>query len=348
MIIAGYYINYQMKKKSKKDDLMKKTLDDIDTNITSVNIADASKQHNLRDYYIMSSYNSCCNGSFKDGYVSINALQDVIRKGARVLDFEVYNIDKTPVVASSTSDSFDFKGSYNSIPFKDVIDTISSYAFSAGTCPNFNDPLIIHLRVKTKDTDVCHTIGKIISSQLDNYRLDNKYDNAYKIGNSHESLMKEPLKNFLGKVIIVTDRSNNSFIGTGLDEVTNMYSSSMFCQKLRNYDVIYTPSAKELIEHNKKYTTISMGDLKNSFSDNRLNPNVHMKLGCQMICMNFQSVDNNLIFYLEQFNDAGSAFILKPSQLRYTPTKSKIPRKQNPELSYAPKLLEKPYFSHEF
>ena len=67
-----------------------------------------------------------------------------------------------------------------------------------------------------------------------------------------------------------------------------------------------------------------------------------------MICMNFQSVDNNLIFYLEQFNDAGSAFILKPSQLRYTPTKSKIPRKQNPELSYAPKLLEKPYFSHEF
>ena len=251
------------------------------------------------------------------------------------------------MVACSTSDSFDFKGSYNSIPFKDVVDIISTHAFSASTCPNFNDPLIIHLRIKTKNANVCESIGKIISGQLDRYRLDNKYDNGYNIEGTHESLMKEPLKNFLGKVIIVTDRSNNSFIGTGLDEVTNMYSSSMFCQQLRNYDVVYTPSATELIDHNKKNTTISMGDLKNTSPDN-MDASVHMKLGCQMICMNFQSVDDHLIFYLEQFNEAGSAFILKPSQLRYIPVTSKIPKKQNPELSYAPKVLQKPYFSHKF
>ena len=346
-IMAGYYIYYQISKLPKKDSLMAQTLNDVDTRISSVNAADASKQHNLRDYYIMSSYNSCCNGDFKDGYVSTSALQDVIRKGARVLDFEIYNIDEKPVVACSTSDNFDFKGSYNSIPFNDVIDVIKTHAFSASTCPNFNDPLIIHLRMKTKSAKVCELVGKAIANGLDRYRLSNKYDNEYNVDGTNESLMREPLKNFLGKVIIMTDRSNTSFIGTGLDEVTNICSSTLFCQKLRNYDVIYTPSASELIDHNKKFTTISMGDLNKSSPDN-MDASVHMKLGCQMICMNFQSVDDHLIFYLEQFNEAGSAFILKPSQLRYIPTLSKTPKKQNPELSYAPKHLQKPYFSHKF
>ena len=341
-----YYINYQMRKKPKKDKLMGETLTDFETKITNINPDDASKQHNFRDYYIMSSYNSCCNGNFKDGYVSLNALKDVIKKGARLLDFEIYNIGEEPVVACSTSDSFDFKGSYNSIPFGDIINVIKNYAFSASTSPTFNDPLIMHLRVKTKNAKVCEKVGKIIASELDHYRLGNKYDYSYDTGGSQESIMKEPIKNFLGKVIIMTDRSNTAFVGTGLEEVTNISSSTLFCQKLRNYDVVYTPDATELIEHNKKYTTISMIDLENGTPDN-IDSSIHMKLGCQMICMNFQNVDNNLIFYLEQFNEAGSAFILKPSQLRYIPVASKIPKQQNPDLSYAPKVVKKPYFTHQ-
>ena len=144
----------------------------------------------------------------------------------------------------------------------------------------------------------------------------------------------------------MTDRSNTAVIGTGLDEVTNLYSSTLFCQKLRNYDVIYTPDSQELIEHNKKNTSISMADLNKATPDN-MDSSVHMKLGCQMICMNFQNVDNHLIFYLEQFNEAGSAFILRPSQLRYIPVISKVPKKQNPFVSYAPKVVEKPYFTHK-
>lgn len=346
IIVSIYYINYQLKKKSKKDKLMGETLTDFETKISSINPDDGSKQHNLRDYYIMSSYNSCCNGDFKDGYVSLDALKDVIRKGARVLDFEIYNIGEEPVVACSTSDSFDFKGSYNSLPFGDVIDVVKSYAFSASTSPTFNDPLILHLRVKTKNAKVCEKAGKIIASGLNNYRLSNKYDFGYYTDGTQQSIMKEPVKNFLGKVIIMTDRTNTAFVGTGLEEVTNISSSTLFCQKLRNYDVKYTPDAQELIEHNKKQTTISMNDLNNGTPDN-MDSSIHMKLGCQMICMNFQNVDDHLIFYLEQFNEAGSAFILKPAQLRYIPAISKIPKKQNPDLSYAPKVLKKPYFTHK-
>lgn len=346
LILSAYYIYYQATKKPKKDKLMKNSLEDVEVKITSVNPLDAKKKHNLRDYYIMSSYNSCCNGDFRDGYVSMGALRNVIKKGARVLDFEIYNIDNKPVVACSNSDSFNFKGSYNSIPFADVINIIKTHAFSASTCPNFNDPLIIHLRLKTKNTTVLNKIGKIISDELDKYRLNNKYDYEYTKDGKIYSLMNEPLLQFLGKVIIMTDRTNQSFIGTNLDEVTNICSSTMFCQLLRDYDIKYSPSSTELIDHNKKNTTISMCDLKQPTSDN-MDSSIHMKYGCQMICMNYQSVDEHLIFYLEQFNEEGSAFKLKPSQLRYIPVKATPPKKQNPVLSYAPKTIEKPYFKHK-
>jgi hypothetical protein len=335
-----YYIIYQATNKKRRDNYMANTLEDVDMNISNISITDASKKHNLRDYYIMSSYNSCCNGNFKDGYVSLKALMNVINIGARVLDFEIYNIDENPVVACSNSDSYNYKGTYNSIPFADVIQTIRNNAFRS------TDPLIIHLRLKTNSTKVCDKVGKIIANDLDRWRLDNKYD--YEYSNSEGkllSLMNEPLLNFRGKVIIMTDRSNTSFIGTSLDEVTNICSNTLFCQQLRNYDVVYTPDFNELIDHNKKNTTISMCDLKQA-SANNMDSSIHMKFGCQMICMNFQSVDDNLIFYLEQFNEVGSSFILKPSQLRYIPVTSKQPTPQNPELSYAPRTIEKPYFKH--
>jgi hypothetical protein len=346
LVLAGYYIYYQATKKPKKDKYMTNTLQDVEVKLTSINPQDAKKKFNLRDYYIMSSYNSCCNGDFRDGYVSINALQNVIRKGARVIDFEIYNIDNEPVVACSNSDSFNFKGSYNSIPFSDVINIIKTHAFSASTCPNFNDPLIIHLRLKTNNTTVLNKVGKIISDELDKYRLGNKYDYEYTIDGKIYSLMNEPLIQFLGKVIIMTDRSNHAFIGTYLDEVTNISSNTTFCQLLRDYDIVYTPSTAELIEHNKKYTTISMCNLTQPTSDN-MDSSIHMKYGCQMICMNFQSIDDHLVFYLEQFNEEGSAFKLKPEQLRYIPVQGTIPQKQNPQLSYAPKIVKKPYFSHK-
>lgn len=344
LVFLIMYIQNQIHKSHKKDSNMKNYLNDVDNNITSVNPYDAEKSYNLGDYYIMSSYNSCCNGNFKDGYVSLNALSDVISRGARVLDFEIYNIDNNPVVACSNSNDFNFKGSYNSIPFADVIELISKKAFSS-SAPNQNDPLIIHLRIKTNNTKVCDKVGKIIADGLDRYRLDDKYNNEYNIGGKLHNLMEEPLVDFMRKAIIMVDRSNTTFVGTHLQEVTNLSSSTFFCNLLRNYDIVYAPSANEIIDHNKKYTTITMCDLANTTPEN-MSAMVHMKFGCQMICMNFQNVDEHLVFYLEQFNKSKSAFKLKPAELRYIPVKSKVPTPQKKELSYAPRVVSKPYFSH--
>ena len=70
----------------------------------------------VRDYYIASSYNSCCGGDFQDDYVSLVPLKEVIFHGARVLDFELYSVNDDLVVAASGSKSPYLKGTYNSLP----------------------------------------------------------------------------------------------------------------------------------------------------------------------------------------------------------------------------------------
>ena len=106
----------------------------------------------LRDYYIASSYNSCCAGDFQDGYVSLPPLREVIRQGARVLDFALYQVDNDVVVGAGPTDSDNIKGTYNSLPLggnDGILNTINKYAFSH-PCPNPTDPLFINFRIKSR------------------------------------------------------------------------------------------------------------------------------------------------------------------------------------------------------
>ena len=54
---------------------------------------DGKSTGRLCDYFIASSYNSCCSGDFKNDYVDIEALKNVIKRGARVLDFQLFYIN---------------------------------------------------------------------------------------------------------------------------------------------------------------------------------------------------------------------------------------------------------------
>ena len=64
----------------------------------------------LRDYYIASSYNSCCGNEFFFDYVDYEPLKQVIKQGARCLDFEIYSVDGNCVVAAGKSASYHIKG----------------------------------------------------------------------------------------------------------------------------------------------------------------------------------------------------------------------------------------------
>ena len=61
--------------------------------------APENKDFVLRDFYIKTAYNCCAIGNFKNTYVSTCALKQVIRQGARCLDFEIYSVNNEPVIA---------------------------------------------------------------------------------------------------------------------------------------------------------------------------------------------------------------------------------------------------------
>ena len=94
--------------------------------IKSLNPSDPNCQYTLKDYYIDTAYNCCSIGSFKNNYVNICALKQVIQQGVRGLDFEVYSINDQPVVATSTSNSNYVKETYNTLPFSQIMATINN------------------------------------------------------------------------------------------------------------------------------------------------------------------------------------------------------------------------------
>lgn len=292
----------------------------------------------LRDYYVKTAYNCCAIGGFKNTYVSTCALKQVIRQGARCLDFEVYAIDDQPAIAVSSLADYNFKESFNSIPVLDALKLIEQYAFSGGTCPNPNDPLILHFRLKTVHKDTIGLIAKAILATLHNRLLDKEYSYEYQ-GNNLGAVTMDKL---MGKVIIAVDKSNNRFESTKLDEYVNICSNAMFMRALRNYSVKYTPDMNELITYNKKQMTLTMPDL--GPTDVNSPASLHMKYGCQFVGMCYQNYDANMEFYESFFAENNSAFVLKPANLRFIPVTINVPPPQDPALSYAPRTVQSDYY----
>lgn len=287
----------------------------------------------LRDYYIKTAYNCCALGEFKNTYVSTCQLKNVIKQGVRCLDFEIYSVNNEPVVAVSSVSSFNVKETYNSLKFDKILKIIRDYAFSGGNCPNPRDPLIIHLRIKSNNGGICKTMAENIKDIFQpTGRL---LGRDYSYENYGTNLGKTLFKDIFGKIVIIVDKTNTSFENTDLEEYVNLASNSVFMRALRNYDVEFTPNPKELTNFNKKHMTFTMPDL--SSDDKQPNVQIHSQYGCQMIGMCYQNVDENLKYYENIFANKGSAFVLKPSSLRYKPVMIDAPRKQTENVSYGPR-----------
>ena len=325
---------------------MRNSLKPINVKISSFNENNAKYSGNIRDYYVMSSYNSCCIGRFKDSYVSLDALRMVMALGVRVLDFEIYTLNDAPVIAVSAYDDYHIKSSYNFIPIEDVMRFVGMNAFSSSV-PNPNDPLFLHFRLKTNVVTICDKLAISIKNNIPSSRLT---DIAYGYLSGGENISSKPVSSFQGKTIIMVSRENPMWDtpNSKLAEMVNIATSSNFIRSLRNYDVQFAHNVDELTEYNKKNMTISMPDLNSEIVNP--SPSIHMSYGVQMVCMSFQpegsTIDAKLEAYLNFFNKEGSAFVLKPEKLRYIPRTVPVPQAQSQELSFSQKTIEKPYFKH--
>jgi len=272
----------------------------------------------LRNYYVATSYNSCCAGDFQDSYVSLGALQQVIKQGARVLDFAIYSVDGNAVVAASGEGSYTIKGTYNSIPIEDVLSEVSMLAFAGGTCPNSMDPLFLHFRIKSNRLDVYNGLNSAVKSTFNNRLLDARWGYEGRPGGdgtAYRNLCSQPLLTLRGRVIIMCDQTSNNFRGTEFHELINLSNSGIYYRVLRNHAVQYTISPSRLKEDNKEIMTMTLPDW--SGVNTNMPCMLHFNYGCQMVAMNYQNLDKNMMYYFDMFNKARTAFVLKPDNLRF-------------------------------
>ena len=300
------------------------------TKITSAWTTSVSPDYagkNLRDFYIKTAYSCCASGQFKSDYVSICALQNAIKQGVRCLDFEIFCVDNTPVVGVSSVDIIGVKQSYNTLPISVVLKELNNIAFSetAGICPNPKDPLLLHFRIKTNNV----TIYNILASEI----ADNLGDKLLPIEYMREcngtNITKKPIKDFIGKVVIMVEKNNvyNSlpllYESKNMWELTNVTTNSVFIHETRFLDIKNSNDIDTITNFNRQNITLVLPDL--SASNANYVSTISQALGCQLIAMNFQNVDQNLLTYNELFEKKQSAFVPKPDELLYTPTMINIP-----------------------
>lgn len=297
--------------------------------ISSITVENNTFSYKLRDYYIKTAYNCCSAGNFKNDFVNICALKNCIKQGARCLDFEIYSLNNEAVIAVSSKTDFNIKGSYNSIKFVDAMTVVAGYAFSGNTCPNPNDPLILHFRILTNSSLIHDKIAMELYDTLQDKLLGKEF--SYE--NRGRNIGAYPLTRLMGQVIIMVDKSNPLFSSTKLNEYVNIASNSVFVRSLRYSQVKYSPDINELTDYNKQNMTITLPDYSTENKNKAVD--LAMSYGCQMVGMSFQNFDTNMEYYTKKFDDAGSAFILKPNRYRHIPIFIAEPPLQDPNNSYA-------------
>jgi hypothetical protein len=164
IIIVLLYYFYMKNLLGRECSAMDSSFSTLDGSIKSLNSTDPNCKYTFKDYYIKTAYNCCSPGTYKNDYVSTCALKDVLKQGVRGLDFEIFSIDNQPAVATSTIDSNFVKETYNSVPFSEVMNIITNYAFANSTAPNPKDPIILHLRFKSSNKKMYQNFANLLKS----------------------------------------------------------------------------------------------------------------------------------------------------------------------------------------
>ena len=314
------------------------------------------KNYSLCSFNILTAYNCCCAGNFKNDFVNLCALQNCIRQGARCLDVEVYSVNNDPVIATSSVDDDSIKETYNSVPFADMLDTVAKYAFTSGmkySAPNPNDPLILNIRMMSKNKKIYNKMAKNIEDSLGDHLLPPQYSYNYK----NQNIGQLPISTFNGSdkkeanVLIYMDIDLNSDIATTLPETKLFEMVNLVGNMPSPLPKTKNPSDPKL-ESNTFYTISAIHDIKNGNSSTIQNKNkttttmcvpdlaetavnpdftIAKDDGCQMIAMCFQTQDANLQSCLDFFNNQGCAFVLKEDSLlpTYTYVKKPAPMKES-------------------
>jgi len=259
----------------------------------------------IKEYTVLSSWNSCVTTSYD---VSLDQIQYVLNNGCRFFDFEIYYLDKKPVVGYSSYESYNYIDS-NYIPLIDVCKFIAIQAFTSPT-PNSDDPLFIHLRIKAHD----HNIFELIANHIMGSGMKNKLFSG-NLSSNHK------LSDIMGKIVIIVDQSYVPNINkyacidkceTDILNIINLFSNTNLLQSSKISEMIdkEPTSSKHL-----KMTSYGTGPYitpNNSHKFKEVISNHHINF----LPVKFYNKDDNLKLYTNFFSDNGQTAFVPLSDVR--------------------------------
>jgi hypothetical protein len=285
--------------------------------VQSINKSAPTYNLPLKEYCIKGSYNTALTGR----YVNLDMIKYVLSRGCRFLDFEIFYINGIPYVASSTDPTYTMLDTVNKLLLDDVLASVVSNAF-APPSPNVNDPLFIHLRVKSKDDSIYKAIAKAIDYGLKSRLFKGKV--------KKDTLLSE----IMGKIIIVMDKEMNPTYAAlsqcspdkqnclDFSKYVNLESGSedLF---LQNYDeVINNWSAPVMMKNDYIHTDILnmrliLPTTRQLIAANPPICNLITSYGCQIVPYKYYLIDSNLSKYEKLFDSNKTAFVSLGSAITY-------------------------------
>ncbi len=306
------------------DDVLTKNLG-IYSDVVSPAPLTCPSDYLMTDYTVAGSAYSVLGGKNVFDYVSAASISKVIDAGARIVELQIYDVSKSPVVGIADSKTKKML-TYNTVPFEDCCIAIGNSAFKTPS------PFILSLVFNTEDTVVINKCADILKNTLRKFMLDSSYSYQRK------NIALEPACNLLNRLIIV---SGDKHKGNGMDELVNISWSSSVCRRLTYTQAAQTYDYEELINYNRRNITLVVPEVDTNIINNK-NPEICFTYGCQWVLMNYGSIDNGMETYTGKFGE--NSFVLKPEELRYKPVKYKTPPPQNPNVSFQPKRMQSPLF----
>lgn len=293
-----------------------KQLNSIEQSSDGVAITNASfptdQDNALRNFCIKSSFNSAYTG----GYMNLDMIKYVLRRGCRFLDFQVFIKDNTAIVAYSKEDDVNaFTSESPALSLGGVLSTINMNAFNEHS-PNPNDPLFINLHILSNIPAAQSIVAETIAASLQE-RLYTDPNTGYAVPID----LNVQMQKLLGKVIVMTDKSvvssspspaQSSASAMKLSNYVNLFTGSNIVRVYTESQLTYQPiNPPDPYVYNMHIVMPNLGLFYGV--NNSDNYYLVQNYGAQIVAQAFYSSDINLVNYEKLFNDNKSAFVSIPS-----------------------------------
>ena len=342
ILFVSIYIAYTISKSYKISKILY-DMKPIDDYVIVTSKLNKERDLKLCDFYIASAFRPYMGNNQFFNYIDLSITEKIITNGVRSIYVDLFNdsmgIEANPVISSGIKEG-QWKLSLNTVPFEDLCKLISTICFNAGYVNNFEDPFILMLNLNVNGNLTClNKIRNYIYTYLRRYLLSNKYTYG------KVNMGQVPIKYLKRKLLIFT---SNGYQHSDLEEFVNYSWNKESLKKISyesldpntfNSDVIKI-DGQTLKNYNKNNLTIVTPIESVSITDlytKNYNPTYFWETGCQIVCMNYQLLDEHFDTYISKFKN--DSFISKPNLLQGASIKEKVVI-QETELSKKMKTID--------